>query len=296
MTGPAILRTPAEVREHSRAERRDGRRVALVPTMGALHDGHRSLITLAGGLADTVIVSIFVNPIQFDRADDFASYPRLPADDLAVCASAGASAVYLPGVEDMYAAGFDTRVEPGALADRFEGEHRQGHFTGVATVVTKLFGAVEPDVAVFGEKDFQQLAVIRRMTADLDLGVEIVAAPTCREPDGLAMSSRNRRLGPDARRAAAGIPDGLAAVEAAVADGESRPDALAAIARSHLGAADAIDYVAIVDPDSLTPLDDLRTPDGSLRPAVALVAAWYGGVRLIDNRRLGPRSADQPGR
>ena len=286
MTDPLVLRTPAEVREHSRAERRAGRRVALVPTMGALHDGHRSLITAAAELADTVIVSIFVNPIQFDRADDFNSYPRLPADDLALCAAAGAAAVYLPGVEHMYPAGFDTRVEAGSLADRFEGEHRPGHFTGVATVVTKLFGAVEPDVAVFGEKDFQQLAVIRRMTVDLDLGIEIVAAPTCREPDGLAMSSRNRRLDPDARRAAVGIPDGLDAAQAAVADGEQHPEVLAAIVRGHLHGAEAIDYVAIIDPDTLTPLDDLRAPDGSWRPSVALVAAWYGGVRLIDNRRL----------
>ena len=288
MTDPMVLRTPAEVREHSRAERRAGRRVALVPTMGALHDGHRSLITLAAELADTVIVSIFVNPIQFDRADDFESYPRLPADDLAVCAAAGAAAVYLPGVEHMYPAGFDTRVEPGELADRLEGEHRPGHFAGVATVVTKLFGAVEPEIAVFGEKDFQQLAVIRRMTADLDLGIEIVAAPTCREPDGLAMSSRNRRLSPDARRAATGIPDGLAAAQAAVADGEHHPDAITTIVRGHLHAAEAIDYVALVDPDTLTPLDDLCASDGSWRPAVALVAAWYGGVRLIDNRRLSP--------
>lgn len=296
MTGPLILRTPAEVREHSRAERRAGRRVALVPTMGALHDGHRSLISLAVDLADTVIVSIFVNPIQFDRADDFESYPRLPADDLALCSAAGATAVYLPGVENMYPAGFDTRVEPGALAEGFEGEHRRGHFAGVATVVTKLFGAVEPDVAVFGEKDFQQLAVIRRMTADLDLGVTIVAAPTCREPDGLAMSSRNRRLAPDARRAAVGIPDGLAAAQAAVDGGENRPAVLAGLVTDHLDAADAIDYVAIVDPESLTPLDDLRAADGSWRPSVALVAAWYGGVRLIDNRRLRPRSPDETSR
>ena len=183
-------------------------------------------------------------------------------------------------------AGFDTRVEAASLAHRFDGEHRPGHFTGVATVVTKLFGAVEPDVAVFGEKDFQQLAVIRRMTVDLDLGIEIVAAPTCREPDGLAMSSRNRRLDPDARRAAVGIPDGLDAAQAAVADGEQHPEVLAAIVRGHLHGAEAIDYVAIVDPDTLTPLDDLRAPDGSWRPSVALVAAWYGGVRLIDNRRL----------
>jgi len=286
MTDPIVLRTPAEMRAHSRAERRDGRRVALVPTMGALHDGHRSLITLAAGVADSVVVSIFVNPIQFDRADDFDAYPRLPDADLAVCAAAGATAVYLPAVEHVYPPGFDTRVEPGALATVLEGEHRPGHFTGVATIVTKLFGAVEPEVAVFGEKDFQQLAVIRRMTADLDLGVEILAAPTCREPDGLAMSSRNRRLDPTARAAAVGIPAGLDAALGAVDDGEHRATALTDIIRHHLGSADVVDYVAVVDPDSLAPIDDLTAPGGSLRPAVALVAAWFGGVRLIDNRRL----------
>jgi pantoate--beta-alanine ligase len=283
---PIVVTTPAEVRALSRTERRAGRRVALVPTMGALHDGHRSLITSAASLADTVVVSIFVNPIQFDRADDFEAYPRLPVEDLALCASAGAAIVYLPDVEHVYPPDFDTHVEPGALASVLEGEHRPGHFTGVATVVTKLFGAVEPDLAVFGEKDFQQLAVIRRMTADLDLGIEIVAAPTQREPDGLAMSSRNRRLDPTARRAAVAIPDGLAAAQAAIADGEHRVEALTDIVRDHLRQAEAIDYIAIVDPDTLAPFADLLADDGSPRPAVALVAAWFGGVRLIDNRRL----------
>jgi pantoate--beta-alanine ligase len=286
MSEPIVFRTPSEMRVHSRAERRAGRRVALVPTMGALHDGHRSLIESAARVAETVVVSIFVNPIQFDRSDDFDSYPRVPEEDLAVCAAAGAAAVYLPGVEQVYPAGFDTRVEPGALATVLEGEHRPGHFAGVATVVTKLFGAVEPDVAVFGEKDFQQLAVIRRMTADLDLGVEIIAAATCREPDGLAMSSRNRRLTPAARAAAVAIPSGLDDARAAVEAGERSGRALTDAIRRHLRTADAVDYVAVVDPDSLSPIDDLVAPDGTLRPAVALVAAWFGGVRLIDNRRL----------
>lgn len=286
MNDPIVVRTPAEMRALSRAQRRAGQRVALVPTMGALHDGHRALISMAAQMADTVVVSIFVNPIQFDRADDFEAYPRVPDEDLAVCASAGAAAVYLPGVEHVYPPGFDTHVEPGALATGLEGEHRPGHFTGVATVVAKLFGAVEPDVAVFGEKDFQQLAVIRRMTTDLDIGVEIVAAPTCRESDGLAMSSRNRRLDPSARRAAAAIPDGLTAAWVAVDDGEHRVEVLTDIIRDHLRHAEAVDYVAVVDPDTLTPLAHLVDGDGSRRPAVALVAAWFGGVRLIDNRRL----------
>jgi pantoate--beta-alanine ligase len=201
-----VLDTPAAMREWSRARHRDGRRVGFVPTMGALHAGHLSLVDIAARHADDVVVSIFVNPLQFDRPSDFDAYPRPIDEDVERCREAGVAAVYAPTARTMYPEGFETHVEPGGLAAVMEGAARPGHFRGVTTVVTKLFGAVRPDVAVFGEKDFQQLAIIRRMTTDLDLGVEIIGAPIVREPDGLAMSSRNVRLDPAQRAAAAASP------------------------------------------------------------------------------------------
>ena len=185
---------PDAMRSWSAAARSAARTVGLVPTMGALHDGHLSLVDIARRRTDCVVVSIFVNPLQFDRADDFDTYPRPIDDDVARCTEVGVDAVYAPTAATMYPGGFETVVEPGPLGAVLEGAARPGHFRGVTTVVTKLFGAVRPDLAVFGEKDFQQLAIIRRMTTDLDLGIEIVGAPIVREPDGLAMSSRNSRL------------------------------------------------------------------------------------------------------
>ena len=190
-------------------KREPDRTIGLVPTMGALHDGHLSLVTIAKQRCDDVVVSIFVNALQFDRAADFDAYPRPIDDDVARCAEIGVDAVYAPTTAVMYPAGFETHVEPGALADVMEGAARPGHFRGVTTVVTKLFAAVRPDVGVFGEKDFQQLAIIRRMAADLDLGVEIVGAPIVREADGLAMSSRNVRLSAEQRRRAVCVPHAL---------------------------------------------------------------------------------------
>ena len=285
---PNIIDTPTGMRAWSHDIRRTGRSIALVPTMGALHTGHLALIEAARSLADVVVVSIFVNPLQFGEPADFTGYPRPIDADLIVCADAGIDAVYAPTAAAMYPVGFDTRVVPGTLATAMEGRSRPGHFEGVATVVTKLLTASGPDVAVFGEKDYQQLAIIRRMVADLDLGVEIAAVPTVREPDGLALSSRNRRLTTQQRQAATVIPraieearriaqrpaasigDVLAAAEAVVA---SEPTA-------------SLDYVSVFDADTLVVVDDVpesnRLPD---RYRVA-IAAHFGDIRLIDNADL----------
>ena len=257
----------------------------MVPTMGALHDGHVSLIELAGQRCDQVAVSIFVNPLQFNRPDDFDSYPRTIDDDVATCDALGVTAVYAPTPATMYPRGFQTHVEPGPLAETMEGAARPGHFRGVTTVVTKLFAAVRPDVAVFGEKDFQQLAIIRRMAEDLDLGIEIVAAPTVREADGLAMSSRNTRLSPPDRVAAPCVPAALGALADAAASGERDVERLLAAAREVISAEPRarLDYVSVFDPATLEPLETLETLDG---PARAAIAVWLGDVRLIDNRAL----------
>jgi pantoate--beta-alanine ligase len=265
------------------ARRAEGRRVALVPTMGALHDGHYSLIRLAQDHADDVIVSIFVNPLQFDRDDDFASYPRPIDDDVRGCAAAGAAAVYAPTAAVMYPPGFQTHVEPGALASVMEGAMRPGHFRGVTTVVLKLFGACRPDVAVFGEKDYQQLAIIRRMVVDLDLGIDIVPAPIVREPDGLAMSSRNRHLAAEDRRAAVCVPRALEAAEALVARGVTDAAAVEAAARAVIDAEPRarLEYVTVFDPDTLEAVSEIEGP------ARIATAVWFGEtVRLIDNRLL----------
>ena len=278
-----VFDDPDAMRGWSRARLGSGATIALVPTMGALHAGHLTLVEEARRRATAVIVSIFVNPIQFDRASDFDRYPRATDDDLAACRAAGVDAVYAPAVATMYPPGFQTRVVPGALADSLEGGMRPGHFEGVTTVVTKLLAATVPDVAVFGQKDYQQLAIVRRMVADLDLGVAIIVVPTSREPDGLARSSRNVRLSPDERAAAVAIPDALQAAAGAYADGEREAARLRAIA------ADRIDreprakaeYVAVVDASTLEPLTTID------RPAVILTAVWVGDVRLIDNQLLG---------
>jgi pantoate--beta-alanine ligase len=274
-----VFDTPQAMRNYSRAERDRGRRIAAVPTMGALHDGHLALVSEAQRHAASVVVSIFVNPLQFNRLDDFERYPRPMESDLAACRDAGVGAVYAPTAAAMYPPAFQTHVEPGALAEPLEGAARPGHFRGVATVVAKLLGAIQPDVAVFGEKDFQQLAIIRRMVADLDMGVEIVGLPTVREPDGLAMSSRNRRLDPEQRRGAASISAGLRAAAQAWERGQRDSSALQAIA---LGPVEAeplarVEHLDVVDPHTLGP----RTSSAS--PALLVAAVWFGEVRLIDN-------------
>ena len=279
-----VFTNPAALSAWSDAHRVAGRRVGLVPTMGALHEGHLALATEARRHADVVAVSIFVNPLQFNRPDDFAAYPRPIDDDLAICAAAGIDAVYAPTAADMYPEGFQTHVEPGALAEVLEGAHRPGHFRGVTTVVAKLFGAARPHVAVFGQKDFQQLTIVRRMVADLDMGLEIIGLPTVREADGLALSSRNRRLTAEQRAAALCVPRSLAAVQTALAGGEHRAAHLVAAGQAVVDAEPLarFEHIEIVHPDTLTAITEVHGP------TVAVTAVWFGDVRLIDNLLLAP--------
>jgi len=274
-----VFTTPAAFSAWSDAQRVAGRRVGLVPTMGALHEGHLALVAEARRHADVVAITIFVNPLQFNRPDDFAAYPRPIDDDLDLCRTHGLDAVYAPTAADMYPAGFQTHVEPGPLGDVLEGAQRPGHFRGVTTVVAKLFGAARPHVAVFGQKDFQQLAIIRQMTTDLDMGIQIVGLPTIREADGLALSSRNRRLTPQERAAALCVPQSLQALAAALAEGERDTVALTALARAVVEAEPLarFEHLEIVHPDTLQPLDTITDR------AVAVTAVWFGEVRLIDN-------------
>lgn len=278
------LENPSAARAWSDDQRRDGHRVVLVPTMGALHAGHEHLIELAASHGDRRVVSIFVNPLQFDRVDDLAAYPRPIDDDLEVCRRLGVDAVYAPSVEQMYSAEFQTRVEVGTLADHMEGEGRPGHFAGVTTVVIKLLNTLRPDVAVFGQKDFQQLVIVERIAADLDTGTEIVRVPTVREADGLALSSRNQRLTPEDRAAAACIPLALDAAEHVASTGEKSASAVITAARHQLDLEPGVrtEYVVLADSATLQPLDELD------RPAVLCVAVWLGDVRLIDNTLLSP--------
>ena len=277
-----IFETPQAIRAWSADRHRRGRRVALVPTMGALHDGHLALIDEAARHADDVVVSIFVNPLQFNRRDDFDRYPRGLDTDLEHCRRKGVTAVYMPTAHVMYPDGFDTHVEPGVLAEPLEGASRPGHFRGVATVVAKLFNAVRPDAAVFGQKDFQQLAVVRRMVLDLDMGIDIVGLPTVRESDGVAMSSRNSRLDVDQRRAARVVPTALDAVEAALTSGASDIAVLRRAGAAVVGAEPLarLDHLELVDPDTLAAATDTRAR------LLAVIAVWFGDVRLIDNRLL----------
>jgi pantoate--beta-alanine ligase len=278
---PTVIRAPAEMRAWSDAARARGERVAFVPTMGALHAGHVSLLREARRRGDRLVLSIFVNPTQFGPREDLSRYPRDLAGDLAKVATADTDVAYVPEAGDVYPRGYQTFVEVRDVSQGLDGASRPGHFVGVATVVCKLFNVVRPHVALFGEKDFQQLAVVRRMTADLDLGVEIVAMPTVREPDGLAMSSRNAYLSPDERRRALALSRGLEAARAAAARGERDGAALVGLARAALdGQVDRVDYIELRDADTLAPLPALD------RPGVLLIAAFVGTTRLIDNARL----------
>ena len=264
-------------------QRRDGRRVAVVPTMGSLHDGHLSLLRIARARADLVILTIFVNPTQFGPNEDLAKYPRDEAGDLAKARPCGIDLAFCPDAAAMYPSGAQTFVTVRELAKPLCGARRPGHFDGVATIVTKLFNITKPHLAVFGEKDFQQLAIIRRMVRDLDLGIEIVGGPIVREPDGIAMSSRNAYLSADQRVAAKALSTGLAAAEAMYRGGQRDAATLVAAARAPLEAEPLvrIDYVELRDADELT---DISTVD---RRAVLAVAAFLGTTRLIDNRVLG---------
>ncbi len=275
-----VLTDPTGMRQWSTGVARQGRTIGFVPTMGALHDGHLALVEAAGSHADAVVVSVFVNQLQFDQRVDFDAYPRPIDEDVDHCRHAGVEAVYAPTAAAMYPPGFDTRVVPGTLADRLEGAARPGHFDGVATVVTKLFAAVRPDVAVFGEKDYQQLALVRRLAADLDLGVQIVSVPTVRDADGLALSSRNRLLDGPQRLAARCVPRALAAVTRAIRQGVDSPRAALDHGFAVVAAEPAarLDYLELVDAATFGPARELRP--GSVR---LVTAVRVGEIRLIDN-------------
>jgi pantoate--beta-alanine ligase len=267
-----IVRTNREMR----ASERTGT-VGLVPTMGAFHAGHHSLIRAARERSDTVVVSLFVNPAQFNEAADLEAYPRDEARDAAEAEALCADVLYAPSVDEVYPPGFGTTVRVEGLSDVLEGAERgPGHFAGVCTVVTKLFNVVQPDVAFFGQKDAQQVAVLRRMVRDLDLPVELAVLPTVREPDGLALSSRNVLLSPDERTRALSLSRALRAAEQAVAGGERDAGAIERTARGALNGVEP-EYLALVDPDSFQPV---QTVDGRVLVAVA---ARIGATRLIDN-------------
>ena len=272
------------------ARERDHTRVALVPTMGALHAGHLSLVEIARRHADKVVASIFVNPTQFDRRDDFDAYPRDLERDSVLLAEAGVDVLFAPDPAEMYPSGARTSVIVEEISGPLCGAHRPGHFRGVATVVLKLFTIVQPRVAVFGEKDYQQLAVIRRMVADLHLEIDVVGAPIVREADGLAMSSRNRRLDARAHIAALSVPRALAAAEAVVAAGERDPAVIVAAATGEIAREPLarLEYAELVEPATLRPWTPPTDPDTATPAATALLAlaVWIGPVRLIDNRLL----------
>ncbi|MDP4025486.1 pantoate--beta-alanine ligase [Methylobacterium sp. NEAU 140] len=267
----------ARLRETVAGWRRAGERVTLVPTMGALHEGHVALVAEARRLGRRAVASIFVNPTQFGPAEDFSRYPRVLDSDLDALARAGADAAWIPSVETMYPAGFGTRVEVAGLTEGLCGAFRPGHFSGVATVVTKLLNQVRPDVALFGEKDFQQLRVIQRAVADLDLDIEIRGVPTIREADGLALSSRNRYLSPEERAVAPRLHAVLAEVAAAARDGAAVAGPVAAGTEALTAAGFQVQYLAVCDAGSLAPVARVAGP------ARVLVAARLGRTRLIDN-------------
>jgi pantoate--beta-alanine ligase len=274
-----VIRTVAELRAWSREARAAGKVVGLAPTMGALHEGHLSLVRAAKGSCGAVAASIFVNPTQFGPNEDFALYPRTFDADCAMLEAEGVDVVFAPAPEEMYRPGSTTFVEVAGLSDRLDGLSRPGHFRGVATVVAKLLIAAEPDRAFFGQKDAAQVAVLRRMTTDLGLPVEIVVCPIVREPDGLAMSSRNRYLSTEERRQALVLSRALEAVQGLAAGGEARVSALVDAARRVISSEPAVrvDYIAAVDWATLEPVELL------VQGGLFAIAAYVGTTRLIDN-------------
>src|SRR5947209_11326661 len=274
-----ICRSVSEIRAFSRVQKQSRKRVGFVPTMGALHEGHLSLIRQAGALADAVVVSIFVNPTQFGPNEDLSRYPRPFERDRELLEAEGVHALFYPSVEEMYPAGAKTFVNVEELSERLDGGSRPGHFRGVATVVAKLFHAVEPDLAIFGQKDAAQHAVIRRMVRDLDVPVEIRIGEIVREADGLALSSRNAYLDAKQRKQALVLSRALSEVKQLFNAGETEAHALTHAAERVFESEPTaeVDYVAIVDADELTPVHKARS--GTL----VAVAAWIGTTRLIDN-------------
>lgn len=279
------VRAVADLRQAVAAARAAGGRIGFVPTMGALHEGHLSLVRAARAATDLVVVSVFVNPTQFGDSQDLAAYPRDEARDAELAAGAGADVLFAPGPAEVYPEGFATTVSVAGVSEPLEGAHRgAGHFDGVATVVAKLLVAVAPDAAWFGQKDAQQLAVVRRLVADLGLPLAIEAGPTVREPDGLAMSSRNTRLGPADRMRALALKAGLDAAAEAVASGAALRDAELAGRQAMERRGVTPEYLVLVDPQTFLAADRL--------PALAAVAATVGPVRLIDN--LSVPAKEQP--
>mgnify|MGYP001336584999 CR=1 FL=1 len=266
------------------AARRAGRRIGFVPTMGYLHAGHLSLVEAARRDGTFVVVSIFVNPTQFGPHEDFERYPRDTAGDLRKCQEAGVELVFTPAVTEMYPPDAVTTLHVARLTDTLCGPCRPGHFDGVATIVAKLFNIVQPDVAYFGQKDAQQLAVIRRMVRDLDFPIEIVGCPIVREPDGLAMSSRNALLAPDERQRALGLYRALRAAQAAIVGGERAAAVIVSDIRRIVdeGRPTKIDYISVVDPETLQPVSCIE------KPVLVALAVRIGSTRLIDNLVLGP--------
>ncbi len=277
-----IIRQAAAMSAWSGERLKEGRRLALVPTMGCLHPGHAALMARAARLAELVVVSVFVNPMQFGPCEDFDRYPRTLESDCALAAAHGAAVLFAPEAEELYPPGFQTKVVVAEVSEGLCGASRPGHFEGVATVVAKLFNLVRPALAVFGEKDFQQLAVIRALTKDLNWGVEIVGHPIVRETDGLAMSSRNRYLSPPERRSALCLPRALHQARQLVAEGLHDCPAILARLQAEIAAEPlvAIDYLAIVDDQGLAP--QVRVAMNS----VLLMAIRVGQTRLIDNGYL----------
>lgn len=276
---PPVVASVPEIREHLDLVRHAGKRIALVPTMGALHAGHASLIERARAECDFVVVSIFVNPLQFGPSEDYQRYPRPLDRDLKVCADSGADLIFKPETSDMYASPQLTFVEVTRVADHLCGAFRPGHFRGVATVVLKLFNILQPDFAYFGEKDYQQLCVIRRMTEDLNLQVTIVPVPTFRESDGLALSSRNVYLDPAERAAAPALYRAVSQARAMIESGETDAAKIKSVATQVFAAESLIriEYFEIVEPSEVQPV---ATVSGSVRIAAAI---WIGKTRLIDN-------------
>jgi pantoate--beta-alanine ligase len=283
-----IIESIAELRAALAPGRRAGRRIGLVPTMGAFHEGHESLMRHAVGACDEVVVSLFVNPTQFNQAGDLAGYPRDQQADAQRADALGVDWLFAPPVREMYPDGFATTISIAGVSEPLEGAHRgPGHFQGVATVVGKLLNIVGPDVAYFGAKDAQQLAVIRRMVSDLDMPVAIEALPTIRAHDGLALSSRNQLLSAADRRRAPVLQRALAAVAAAVAAGEREPERALAAGREELrDSGTELEYLQLVDPATMLDLPELD------RDALAVIAARYGTVRLIDNTPVPLGSAE----
>ncbi|MGI5863805.1 MAG: pantoate--beta-alanine ligase [Myxococcales bacterium] len=277
-----VVRTVAEVRARVAELRKQGRSLALVPTMGFLHEGHLSLIREGRRRADVCAVSIFVNPTQFGPNEDLSRYPRDERGDVEKCEGAGATLVWAPDQPEVYPEGYQTFVEVTEMTRRWCGAARPGHFRGVTTVVSKLFNVFRPDVAIFGEKDFQQLHVVRQMARDLAFETEVVGMPIVREPDGLAMSSRNAYLSPEERQRALALSRALRTASHAHANGERSAERLIEAARAELRACDAReDYVGIVDPRTLEPVERVE------QPARMLLAAFVGKTRLIDNAPIG---------